>query len=62
MKKNNGIPKKTFGKVNFMSETYHERDEDWMVTCPECHGTGAIGTEDSRKRCPKCGGSGRIKT
>ena len=38
-----------------MPRRYYEREEDWMVTCPECHGRGTIGTGDSRKRCPKCG-------
>ena len=27
-----------------MPRTYYERDEDWLVTCPECHGEGTIGT------------------
>jgi DnaJ-class molecular chaperone len=44
-----------------MPRMYYERDEDWMVTCPECHGRGTIGTGDSRKRCPKCNEAGRIK-
>jgi DnaJ-class molecular chaperone len=44
-----------------MSGTYYERDEDWLITCPECHGNGTIGTGVSRIKCPKCGGSGRIK-
>jgi hypothetical protein len=48
-------------KVSYVSRTYHERDEDWMVTCPECNGAGTIGTGDSRKRCSRCEGSGRIK-
>jgi len=49
-------------KAHLMPRQYYERDEDWMVTCPECHGVGTIGTGDSRIRCSKCGGSGRIKT
>ena len=26
-----------------MSRRYYERDEDWLVTCPECHGEGTVG-------------------
>jgi hypothetical protein len=26
-----------------MPRRYYERDEDWLVTCPECHGEGTIG-------------------
>ena len=33
-----------------MSRKYYERDEDWLVTCPECHGEGTIGKGVSRKR------------
>jgi len=44
-----------------MPRTYYERDEDWLITCPECHGEGTIGTGGSRKKCAKCGGAGRIK-
>jgi DnaJ-class molecular chaperone len=25
-----------------MPRKYYERAEDWMVTCPECHGRGTI--------------------
>jgi len=42
-----------FNKVQLMPRICSERDEDWMVTCPECHGRGTIGVDDSRKRCPK---------
>jgi len=48
-------------KAHLMPRQYYERDEDWMVTCPECQGKGTIGTGDSRKRCPKCDGAGRIR-
>jgi len=44
-----------------MSGRYYERDEDWLVACPECHGEGTIGKGVSRIRCSKCGGSGKIK-
>jgi DnaJ-class molecular chaperone len=45
---------------SFISQSY-ERDEDWLMTCPECNGQGTIGTGDNRKRCSKCNGAGRIK-
>ena len=44
-----------------MPRTYYERDEDWLVTCPECQGKGTIGTGVSRTKCTKCNGAGRIK-
>ncbi len=44
-----------------MPKAYYERDEDWQIVCPDCHGNGAIGTGDKRKLCPKCNGSGRVK-
>jgi DnaJ-class molecular chaperone len=44
-----------------MSGRYYERDEDWLITCPKCHGNGTIGTGVSRIKCPKCKGAGRIK-
>jgi hypothetical protein len=49
-------------KVNFMPRKYYERAEDWMVTCSVCHGSGATGEGDSRKRCPKCDGAGRLSS
>jgi DnaJ-class molecular chaperone len=49
-------------KVNFMPRKYYERREDWLVTCPVCHGTGSAGEGDSRKRCPKCDGAGKINS
>ena len=30
-------------RVNFVPRTYYERDSDWLVTCPVCHGEGSIG-------------------
>jgi len=45
----------------FMPGTYYERDEDWLMTCPECRGNGSTGTGALRKKCPKCDGAGRIK-
>ena len=35
---------RTIKQGEFMSGRYYERDEDWLVTCPECHGKGTIGT------------------
>jgi DnaJ-class molecular chaperone len=49
-------------KVNFMPRKFYERAEDWLVTCPVCHGTGATGEGDSRKRCPKCDGAGKVSS
>jgi DnaJ-class molecular chaperone len=49
------------GREDFMPGTYYERDEDWLVTCPECHGNGTVGTGASRRKCLKCDGAGRIK-
>ena len=46
--------------VNFMPRNY-ERDEDWLVVCPVCHGTGTIGEGASRKRCLKCDGAGKLR-
>jgi len=48
-------------KVNFLPRRYYERDEDWLVTCPECRGDGTIGKGISRKRCPICDGTGKLK-
>jgi RecJ-like exonuclease len=48
-------------KVNFMPRKYYERGEDWLVTCPVCHGTGTTGKGISRKRCPKCDGVGKLR-
>jgi len=45
-----------------MPRTYYERAEDWMVTCPVCHGKGTIGEGDSRRLCPKCGGAGNLSS
>jgi len=50
-----------FGSVDLMSGRSYERGEDWMITCPDCKGNGAIGTGTSRIKCPKCSGAGRIK-
>jgi len=40
---------------------YYERGDDWLVTCPVCHGTGTTGEGVSRKRCPKCDGAGKLR-
>ena len=45
-----------------MPRKYYERAEDWMVTCPVCHGTGTTGEEVLRKRCPKCDGAGKLSS
>jgi DnaJ-class molecular chaperone len=45
---------------SYMSRSY-ERDEDWLMTCPECHGQGTIGSGDNRVRCSRCNGAGKIK-
>jgi hypothetical protein len=37
-------------KANFMPREYYECDEDWLVTCPDCHGDGTIGKGISGKR------------
>jgi len=44
-----------------MPRKYYERGEDWLVTCPVCHGTGTTGEGISRKRCPKCDGTGKLR-
>jgi hypothetical protein len=36
-----------------MPRTYYERAEDWMVTCPVCHGKGTIGKGGFEKIVPK---------
>jgi len=46
--------------VYFMPRRLYDRAEDWMVTCSVCHGSGAIGEGDSRKRCPNCKGAGKV--
>ena len=55
------VGQRTIKQGEFMSGRYYERDEDWLVTCPECHGKGTIGTGDSRVRCSKCNGAGKIR-
>jgi DnaJ-class molecular chaperone len=52
---------RTHKQANLMSRKSYERDEDWLVTCPVCHGTGTTGEGASRKRCPKCDGAGKLK-
>ena len=52
---------RTIKQGEFMSGRYYERDEDWLVTCPECQGKGTIGHGDSRVRCSKCDGAGKIR-
>jgi len=49
-------------KGNFMPRKYYERAEDWLVTCPVCHGTGTAGEGGSRKRCPKCDGARKLSS
>ena len=49
-------------KVNFVSGRLYDRAEDWMVTCSVCHGSGAIGEGDLRKRCPNCDGAGKVSS
>jgi len=44
-----------------MPRHYYEREQDWLISCPECHGSGAIGKGISRKRCSKCNGAGKVK-
>jgi DnaJ-class molecular chaperone len=55
------LVQRTIKQGEFMSRRYYERDEDWLVTFPECHGKGTIGTGDSRVRCSKCDGAGKIR-
>jgi len=52
---------RTHKQVNFMPRKYYERGEDWLATCPVCHGTGTTGEGISRKRCPKCDGAGKLR-
>jgi RecJ-like exonuclease len=49
-------------EANFMPRRLYERAEDWLVTCSVCHGSGAIGEGDSRKRCPNCEGAGKVRS
>jgi DnaJ-class molecular chaperone len=56
------IVQRVFGREDLMPRTYYERDEDWLIACPECHGTGTIGAGVSRTKCSKCNGAGKIKT
>jgi DnaJ-class molecular chaperone len=45
-----------------MPRRLYDRAEDWMVTCSVCHGSGAIGKGDLRKRCPNCEGAGKVSS
>jgi RecJ-like exonuclease len=56
------IYKECISKVNFVPRRSYDRAEDWMVTCSVCHGTGATGKGDLRKRCPNCDGSGKVRS
>jgi len=56
------IYKGRINKVNFMPRRLYDRAEDWMVTCSVCHGSGAIGEGDLRKRCPNCDGAGKVSS
>ena len=47
---------------NFMPGRSYDRAEDWMVTCSVCHGSGATGEGDIRKRCPNCEGAGKVSS
>ena len=49
-------------EVNFVPRRSYDRAEDWMVTCSVCHGSGATGEGDLRKRCPNCDGSGKVRS
>ena len=48
--------------VNLMPRRSYDRAENWMVTCSVCHGSGATGKGDLRKRCPNCEGAGRVRS
>jgi len=52
----------THKQGEFLPRRSYDRAEDWMVTCPVCHGTGATGEGDSRKRCPNCEGAGQVSS
>ena len=56
------IYKGRINKVNFMPRRLYDRAEDWMVTCSVCHGSGATGEGDLRKRCPNCDGAGKVSS
>ena len=45
-----------------MPRKYYERPEDWLVTCPLCHGIGTTDEGRSRKRCQKCEGAGKLSS
>ncbi|MHA2186048.1 MAG: hypothetical protein ACXAAI_13730 [Promethearchaeota archaeon] len=45
-----------------MPRRLYDRAEDWMVTCSVCHGSGATGEGDLRKRCPNCEGAGKVRS
>jgi len=47
---------------NLMPGRSYDRAEDWMVTCSVCHGSGATGEGDIRKRCPNCKGAGKVSS
>jgi len=56
------IYKGPISMVNFMPRRSYDRTEDWMVTCSVCHGSGATGEGDLRKRCPNCDGAGKVRS
>ena len=56
------IQKSNQQKVNFVPRRLYDRAEDWMVTCSVCHGSGATGEGDLRKRCPNCEGAGKVRS
>jgi len=56
------IYKGRINKVNFMPRRLYDRAEDWLVTCSVCHGSGATGKGDLRKRCPNCDGAGKVSS
>ncbi len=56
------IYKGRMSKVNFVPRRLYDRAEDWMVTCSVCHGSGATGEGDLRKRCPNCDGAGKVSS
>ena len=56
------IYKGRISKVNFVPRRLYDRAEDWMVTCSVCHGSGATGEGDLRKRCPNCDGAGKVSS
>jgi len=52
---------RTHKQGEFNPRKYYERGDDWLVTCPVCHGIGTTGEGVSRKRCPKCDGAGKLR-